>query len=409
LKVTMVIPSYWGRAGKSGWRAGDAVYDHPTPLDAEGTLRRAVQSLDVLKATDFRLVVIAVATASDIESQVEQRVAEIIKSASLKNGVSVLLFGASHLREINRLLASTGQQDYSGLLKLSGYSDVRNMCLFLPHILGSEVAVLIDDDEVFEDPEFLTKATAFIGKEIDGKTVHAVAGYYLQPDGDFHVKKQLRPWEETWGQYPLMNEAFDRFIAGGPRLKEVPFVFGGNMVVHRDLFTVVPFDPGVIRGEDIDFLIGARMFGFTFFLDNQLAIKHLPPPKTHPAWQQLRQDIQRFVYEKAKIDSQQPAAEMRRVRAAELDPYPGGFLKDDLPERIERSCRLLSEEYAHRGDTVGAEESLNNIALARDAVPQDDPFRRLRETQRRWQELMRDTAQSEARLPFREIIEGKQP
>lgn len=408
MKATMVIPSYWGRAGKSGWREGDAVYDHPTPLDAEGTLRRAIQSLAVLKTTDFQLVVIAVATAGEIESQVEQKVSETIKAASLKTGVKVLSFGASHLREINRRLAETGQK-ISGLLKLSGYSDVRNMCLFLPHILGSEVAVLIDDDEVFEDPEFMTKATEFIGQEFNGKTVHAVAGYYLQPDGDFHVKKQLLPWEEAWGQYPMMNRAFDRFIAGGPRLQEVPFVFGGNMVIHRDLFTVVPFDPSVTRGEDIDFLIGARMFGFTFFLDNQLAIKHLPPPKTHPAWQQLRQDIQRFVYEKAKIDSQKPAAGMRRVRAVELDPYPGGFLKDDLPERIERSCRLLSAEYARRGDTVGAGESLNNIALARDAVPQDDPFRRLCQTQRRWRELMRHTAQSEVRLPLKEIIEGKQP
>jgi hypothetical protein len=179
------------------------------------------------------------------------------------------------------------------------------------------------------------------------------------------------------------------------------------MVVHRDLFTVVPFDPRVTRGEDIDFLINARMFGFTFFLDNRLAIKHLPPPKTHPAWQQLRQDIQRFVYEKAKIDRQQPAAGMRIVRAAELDPYPGGFLKDDLPERIERACRLLSEEYARRGDTAGAEESLNNIALARAVVPRDDPFRCLCQTQCRWRELMRHTAQSEVRLPLKEIIKGK--
>ena len=42
-KVTMAIPSYWGRPRDQGWREGDLVFDHPTPLDEEGTLRRALE------------------------------------------------------------------------------------------------------------------------------------------------------------------------------------------------------------------------------------------------------------------------------------------------------------------------------------------------------------------------------
>ena len=80
------------------------------------------------------------------------------------------------------LLASTGKKAYIDLLKLSGYSNVRNVCVFIPHILGSEVAVLIDDDEVFEDPEHMQKAKEFIGKNIAGQEVNAVAEYYLQPE-----------------------------------------------------------------------------------------------------------------------------------------------------------------------------------------------------------------------------------
>lgn len=409
MKVTIVIPSYWARESKIGWLEGDTIYDHPTPLDAKGTLLRTIQSTEILNVTDFQLVVIAIATASDIESRVEQRVSDIVKATSAKTGVKVLSFGTSHLKQINNLLVNTGKEDYSGLLRLRGYSDVRNMCMFIPHILDSEVAVLIDDDEVFEDPQFMSKAKEFIGKEIDGRTVNAIAGYYLQPDGDFHIRRPLRPWEKAWGQYTAMNEAFDRFIASEPRLKEVPFVFGGNMVIHRNLFTVVPFDPNITRGEDIDFLINARMFGFTFFLDNQLSIKHLPPPKAHPSWLQLKQDIHRFIYEKAKIDNQKQVKYMKRVHIEDLDPYPGCFLKDDLEERIERSCQLLSEEYASRGDKQGAAQALNNIAFARvDAVPKYDPFRHICQTQRRWKELMRHTAKREVRLRMKEIIEGKQ-
>jgi len=407
MKVTMAIPSYWAREGKVGWRKGDAIYDHPTPLDSEGTLLRAIQSIDKLEDKDFQLIMIAVATAEDIETQVENKVVNIIKSVSPAIGIKVLLFGHSHLAQIHDLLISDGKKEYAGLLKLQGYSNIRNLCMFIPHILGSEVALLIDDDEVFEDVSFISKAKEFIGKSIKGRDVNAVAGYYLQPDGDYHLKKALHPWMKYWDQYDRMNEAFNKIIGTEPRLKDTPFVFGGNMAIHRDLFTVVPFDPNVPRGEDIDFLINAKMFGFTFFLDNQLSIKHLPPPKANPTWVQLREDIYRFAYERAKIEHQRQIKGMTRVYPEDFDPYPGCFLKKDLEEKIAKSCKLLSEEYLAQGDRKGSEEALNNIALAKtDAVPKYDPFQRLCELQKRWQELMEYTSKRNVLSGIKKIIES---
>jgi hypothetical protein len=403
MKVTMVIPSYWARESGVGWKEGDAIYDHPTPLDSEGTLLRAIQSTGILKDKDFQLVIIAVATAEDIETQVEKKVANIIKSSN--PGVEVLLFGHSHLKQIHELLISESKKEYNDLLQLRGYSNVRNLCMFIPHVLDSEAAVLIDDDEVFEDSKFISKAKEFIGREVGGKAINAVAGYYLQPDGDYHVKKPSRPGMQYWGQYDRMNEAFDRIIGREPRLKETPFVFGGNMVIQRNLFTVVPFDPGVTRGEDIDFLINARMFGFHFFLDNQLSIKHLPPPKTHPTWMQLREDIHRFIYERAKIEHQKEIKGMTKVYLGDFNPYPGCFLKRDLEEKIEESCKLLSEEYLAQGDEQSSVETLNNISLARtDTVPKFDPFQSLRERQKRWWGLMLFTSHEKIRSWIRDII-----
>ncbi len=270
------------------------------------------------------------------------------------------------------------------------------------------MAVLIDDDEVFEDPSFMSKAKEFVGKEIGGKAVNAVAGFYLQPDGDYHVKKTFRPWMKYWDQYERMNDAFDRIIGTQPRLKETPFVFGGNMIIHRNLFTKVPFDPKVPRGEDIDFLINANMFGFSFFLDNELSIKHLPPPKAHPVWKRLREDIYRFVYERAKIESQKEINGMTKVHAEEFDPYPGCFLKANLERKIEKSCELLSEECLAQGDKKGSEEALKNIELAKSgAVPKFDPFQNLCNLQKRWQELMEYTGKEEIRSVIKTIIKGK--
>jgi len=406
VKVTMAIPSYWARESNVSWKEGDTIYDHPTPLDGEGTLLRAIQSIEILKDTDFQLVIIAVPTAEEIGKQVEEKLKKIINTAKI--GVEISLFGYSQLKRIHDLFIQVGKGDYVDLIQLRGYSSIRNLCSFIPHILGSDVAVLIDDDEVFEDPNFMKKAKEFIGKEFEGKTLNAVAGYYLQPDGDYHIKKSLHPWMEHWDQYQRMNEGFDEIIGKKPRLKQTPFVFGGNMILHRNLFTQIPFDPHLPRGEDIDFLINSKMFGFPFYLDNQLSIKHLAPPKTHPVWMRLREDIFRFIYERAKIQSQKEILGMTKVYPEEFDPYPGCFLKDNLEEKIEKACRILSEDCLSQGDNNGSEEALKNIQIARgEAVPKFDPFERLCLLQKRWKEMMEYTGKKEISSRLKEIVEGR--
>jgi hypothetical protein len=407
MDVTMVIPTYWARASAIGWQEGDAVYDHPTPLDHEGTLLRALQSMEILADKDFQLVILAIATAEAIEGKVEAKIAQMVGSAGA-GGIETLLFGPSQLKQIHELLRSQGQGQYCELLQLRGYSPVRNLCLFVAHCLGSEAAVLIDDDEVFEDPHFISKATEFIGQAIGGQAVAAVAGYYLQPDGEYRLNKPFRPWMRYWDQVARMNEGFDQFISAEPRMKETPFVFGGNMVVHRSLFTVVPFDPFVPRGEDIDFLINAKMFGFHFFLDNQLSIKHLPPPKSHPFWRQLREDIYRFVFEREKIVCQHRKKGMRRVAPEEFDPYPGCFLKADLEEKIAQACALMAVECLADGDAQGSQEALNNIVLAEgEARPRFDPFANLCQLQEGWLGLMAYVGEEKVSSRIQAIMRGK--
>ncbi|MCW3132562.1 MAG: hypothetical protein N2V73_07600 [Candidatus Methanospirare jalkutatii] len=405
MRVTMVIPTYWARERSVGWREGDAIYDHPTPLDSEGTLLRALKSIRVLNERDFQLVVIAVATAPEIEEKVEQKVARIVKSAELD--VETMLFSASHLKKVHELMASEDKNECIDLLRLRGYSCVRNICVFVPHILGADVAILIDDDEVFEDADFIAKATEFIGKKYDGEEVLAVAGYYLNENGDYHIKKPLRPWMKAWNQYECMNAAFDKIIGTEPRLKHTPFVFGGNMVLHRRIWEKVPFDPNVPRGEDIDFLINAKMLRFNFFLDNQLSIKHLPPPKAHPIWMQLRQDIRRFIYERAKIEHQKEVEGMQRVSVEDFDPYPGCFLRADLEERFERACKLLAEEYKAEGDEKGCKEALKNIEIARNEAlrwKKLDAFQLFCDIQNRWESLMKWLNKREIRSTMQEIL-----
>jgi len=403
MKTTMVIPSYWAREAALGTRATDAVYDHPTPVNEEGTLRRALESLSVLQDRDFDVVVIAVANAEDVEQRVEEKVSGLI--SSIASDVPIRLFSHSHLRRIHQAVLEGGGENYVELLSLRGYSNIRNLCMFLPHLLDSVLAVLIDDDEVFEDPAFMAKAREYIGGTIDGDFVGAVAGYYLQRDGDWLLKRERRRWMEHWDQLDRMNEAFERIIGRGPRLKETPFVFGGNMVIHAEVFKHIPFDPNVTRGEDIDFLINMKMFGYKFFLDNTLAIKHLPPAKSHPIWKQLREDICRFIRERAKLRNQELLENMVYIPAEELDPYPGAFLKDNLEDKIARACTILADQYRAEGKESDAREALKNIEIARgEAAPRENAFRRLLDVKRLWERMMKFTAREEIRKRLREFL-----
>jgi hypothetical protein len=328
-----------------------------------------------------------VATAKDIQGEVEQKISSIIQESNLE--IPTYLYSYSQQDIIHRHLTQNTQEDLIGLVQLDGYSNVRNQCVLLPHLLGSEIAVLIDDDEIFEDPDFMDKAQEFIGKTVENERILAVAGYYINPDNDFLLNREIQPWMTYWNKIECMNRAFREVISMGPRLKATPFAFGGNLIIHRDLFTKVPFDPSVPRGEDIDFLINTRMFGHTTYLDNKLAIKHDAPPKTYPVWRRVREDIFRFVFEKNKLDAQVDIPGLNRVHPEDLDPYPGEFLKEDLEEKVFRSNQMLSVDCLIQGDQNGAQECLNNIAIAYDNFrSQTDPFQDLLRLQKQWAELM---------------------
>jgi hypothetical protein len=123
---------------------------------------------------------------------------------------------------------------------------------------------------------------------------------------------------------------------------------------------------------------------------------------------QLREDIYRFIYERAKIESQKEVKGMTRVYPEDFDSYPGCFLKSDLEEKIEKACKLLSKDYLAEGDKEGSEEALRNIFIAKtDAVPKYDPFQRLCKRQKRWRELMEWTSKREVRSSIEEIIRGE--
>ncbi len=404
MRKVMVIPTYWARPMGQPWQEGDAIYDHPTPVDGPDTLSRTLESMKILTDKDFKLVILVCPTAPELEEAAVTRVEKIVKAAKLP--VETYVFAPGDLTQLANLYAAgTSRRDAMAIFTLNGYANVRNICLLTAAVLTADAVILIDDDEVFELPDYVERACEFLGKRVYGDTVYGVAGYYLNKNGQYYDDVEQKPWMAYWDRFNQKALAFDKYIGMAPRLKRTPFAFGGAMVIQKELFTCVPFDTAITRGEDVDYIINSRMYGFSFFLDTSLSIKHLPEPKKHPAWRAIREDIYRFVYEKAKLEGQFESANMVPVTAEDFDPYPGSFLKDNLEDKIFRANTMLALEEMNTGNVEAGNEALANIYIATNsAKPTYNPFTRYKELQKQWEAVIHFVAEN--RYATRLIMEN---
>ncbi|MDI6639921.1 MAG: hypothetical protein QMD78_03770 [Methanocellales archaeon] len=320
------IPTYWSTREMPTQK----LYDHPTPITEEGTLGRLLASLTKIDSETLIF---------PVPLDVEERVGKIVKGYE---DLDIKVFSSSDLARIREDLGNWGfPQNFIEQFKMSGYGRVRNMGLVMGAILGAENLILLDDDEVVLDGDFIEKATEFIGKRRNGKIIGGIAGYYIDENNAYMLEERTPWWKHLWNKERKMNEAF-RIIESRERLNDTTFAFGGNMVVNKALFKKVPFDPWISRGEDIDFMLNAKFFGFDFLLDSQLRVKHLPPkPVSDVA--KMRNDIYRFMYQREKL-------KLYDVSPSELDPYPGAFLKSDLGARAFITSMLLGIDALLRRD-----------------------------------------------------------
>jgi len=362
-EFTMVIPSYWGKKNKNE----ETIFDHPTKLHQKGTLDRLLNSLNIFNNLKGNIVVLSVANNSKIYDDVKSKVNQII--TPYKNKFDITNFGQRELEELRGKLNENGvSQEALNLVNLNNYSNVRNICSLIGIMNKSEYTIFIDDDEVFTDPNFLNKVNKDMNTSISGKKIKALAGYYLQPDTYKLDDTKTPGWrKQFWDNATTMNKAFDLIIGQEPQIKPTPFVFGGNMILSKEILSKVPFDPKITRGEDIDFLINSKIQESVFYLDNKLSIVHLPPNSTQEPWKKLKEDALRFLYEKQKIQDH-----ISEINLNELQPYPGRFLDSDLEEKIINTSNLLKKEYESKGDSARAEECKKIIEITN-----ENPYKKI--------------------------------
>ena len=185
-KVTIVVPTYWTWPTDIKNKNKDFIFDHPTPLNLEGTLARTLESFRKLNYSDFDILVITASTNMEIADSVEKRVQGIIDK--FKGELNIKHFSYSKLKVLKKRLFELGHHRILEEINLNNYNNIRNLQLILSYINNSQVVVAIDDDEIINDSDFLFKAVEYIGKEYKGNFVAGVAGYYLDKEGNHRLQ-----------------------------------------------------------------------------------------------------------------------------------------------------------------------------------------------------------------------------
>ena len=345
-RITIVIPTYWCRARGHPGLPEDAVFDHPTPVDENGTLGRCLESLKGLRIHPFQVLLITAPVNVQIAPQVEARVERLIQP--FKAFYPIGQFGPSDLKRVRRSLEREALDP--ALVSLDAYAQIRNCQILASVLVDSDLIVAIDDDETVPE-DYLQKALRSMDR-IAERTAgdDGLAGVYLDAAGEYRLEVKAEEAASTnkfVRKAVLINEQFEACLQLGEEIVETPLALGGNMVFPPELFRNVSFDPGITRGEDIDYLMNSRLFGFSWFMDPELSIIHLPPkasagdPVSTTPYGKLQRDVLRFVYQREKIRISRERADLHPLEAEDFGIYPGEFLKDDLEAHALEALQIL--------------------------------------------------------------------
>jgi hypothetical protein len=345
-QIAIVIPTYWCWPRGHTGLPEDSIFDHPTPIDETGTVRRCLESLRALRTHSFRVLLITAPVSPQLAPEVEKKVGELIEP--FRNSFPIGQFAPSDLMRVRTVLEREGLDP--GLVSLEAYAQIRNCQILASVMLDSDLIVAIDDDETVP-ADYLERAVESLNMLQNGVAEGAgLAGIYLDAGGEYHLKagaEEAASGNKFIRKAVLINEQFDACFASEQRVVETPLALGGNMVFTRQLFRNVSFDPGITRGEDIDYLMNSRLFGHSWFLDKELVITHLPPkasagdPVTTTPYAKLQRDVLRFVYQRQKIKVSQDHAVLQPLQAEDFGIYPGEFLMDDLEAQSLEALKAL--------------------------------------------------------------------
>ena len=334
MNPVVVIPSYWAADGRPRAIGTIGVYDHTTATDKPlPELETCLESLEKVRGVTRTIILLVTPPGS--EQAARARVGSICRAHPNLNPLIVGTREASAIKAaVGKVLPDTGGETIS----LRGYGAIRNCGLVVASILGHDIVVFLDDDEIVLDEGFLIDACYGLGMRTrQNLKVLAKSGYYLDSTGSPLAGGDVRWQDKLWSKHEEFDEWMLAALAS-TRISRSNVGCGGCMALHAEAFTQVAFDPWITRGEDLDYVINLRAFGLDMWFDNEWCVRHVPPPTPSDA-QRFLQDVYRWTYEASKVEVINGRANLRRITPESLMPYPGHWITSDVAPRI-RSTAL---------------------------------------------------------------------
>ncbi|MGV8146919.1 MAG: hypothetical protein ACLKAK_08215 [Alkaliphilus sp.] len=360
MKTAVVVPTYWGELNKGE----EVIFDHPTPLDCEGTLGVLLENLVTFEEMrDIPVYIIGISNKKELSESVEKRLIEYLKPYEEK--LKIELYSHNYFEECKGKLQD--KEDLSYLFEFAGYSQARNFSL-LPVIANDiDVAIFLDDDEIIEDREYFKRALEHINEETEYGKVFGKAGYYVNGDSyKLPVEKIPSRHYGGWNKVKYMNKTFEDIIEAKQRLLPTAIALGGNMVLTKEVMREICYDIHVHRGEDMDYLFNATIFNYPILFDNELKITHLPPKSSSVEWKKARADFYRFKYTRQKLGCLKNYAGLTQLSIEDMMLYPGVFMKDDFEERAKNYMIMLGMHYLSLGEQDNYRNTMENLKIIYD-------------------------------------------
>lgn len=344
MNPVVVIPSYWGQGEQPGLLGERGVYDYTTRIDKPlPELETCLSSLEQVRGV-LRVVVLVVAPQSCAEAA-RARVNSICRAHA---GLNPLVIGQQEAAHVEKAVARMAHHVAGETVSLRGYGAIRNMGLAVAAVLGHDVVVFLDDDEVVLDEDFLLNAVWGLGSLTrQNLQVLAKSGFFI--DGmDSPYAEPTELWSEKyWSKAAEFNRVMERAQTSTSRITRSNHLCGGCCALHAAAFTKVPFDPYITRGEDLDYVLNLRAFGLDAWFDNEWYVRAQPPEEMAPEPATFMQDVYRWLYEYRKLDAMNARRDLRTITPESLMPYPAPWLSEQVRRRVFQTAlrRLVTGPY----------------------------------------------------------------
>ena len=336
MNPAIIIPTYWSDGTYP--EPSDVInsYDHMSDISSTGELPRCLASIQKID-NPCPVILLVVAKPGDEEPAFD-------KVRMIAEGfprLDILVIGYEEIAAMHERIEDLGLSEFKDAVMLSGYGSVRNVGLLTTAILGYTEAIFVDDDEIIDDKDFIDKALYGLGKLTKrGIPVLAKTGFFYDRRGRYTAVPNKSWYNTAWKQ----DEAFNQWITSamqGARLSPALSACGGCLAIHYEAFRRVAFDPWISRGEDLDYLLNMRMYGFDIWFDNVWSLRHFPPSSPSEALR-FRSDIYRWMYEHRKIEYGRTQIDLLPINPDDLYPYPGPLLKSQVSRKLHTTALLRS-------------------------------------------------------------------